>query len=170
MVADGLWRCLSVVSPRCSAEEKQLLRGYGGQPEGLGSAEQFMLEVGGQDLVKFCPALGQHAASNEGRASCIISVLHTCLPFFSLLHLPQMMQLPGLEQGLEALPFSSGFAARAEAVEAAASLLSRACQEVRHSDMLRTLLKVAMLAGEQAAALLGGRHAMVHSWKGSLRQ
>ena len=43
---------------------------------------------------------------------------------------------------------SSQFASRAAAVEDAAALLSSACREVQQSELLRTLLRVALLAGE----------------------
>ncbi len=61
-----------------------------------------------------------------------------------------MMQLTALQECMEARSFSNQFTGQALAVEAGATLLSAACREVHQSDMLRTLLKVAQLAGELA--------------------
>ena len=43
---------------------------------------------------------------------------------------------------------SAQFASRTAAVEGAAALLNSACWEVQQSELLRTLLRVALLAGE----------------------
>lgn len=59
-----------------------------------------------------------------------------------------MMAVPALDARVEAWRFAARFVSRADALGAAAALLSTACSEVQRSDLLRTLLKVAHLAGE----------------------
>jgi hypothetical protein len=53
-----------------------------------------------------------------------------------------------LQAPSQAAACSAQFASRAAAVEGAAALLSSACREVQQSELLRTLLRVALLAGE----------------------
>ena len=62
----------------------------------------------------------------------------------------QMMAVPALDARVEAWRFAARFAGRADALGAAAALLAGACAEVQQSELLRTLLKVALLAGQQA--------------------
>lgn len=70
----------------------------------------------------------------------------------------QMMAVPALEARVEAWRFAERFAGRADALGGAAALLTTACGEVQQSELLRTLLKVALLAGEREG---GAGHAWV---------
>lgn len=79
----------------------------------------------------------------------------------------QMLAVPALEARLEAWRFAARFAGRAEALGAAASLLAGACLEVQRSDLLRTLLKVALLAGERAGQCIARRENRGLVWKRS---
>ncbi|KAI3430710.1 hypothetical protein D9Q98_005298 [Chlorella vulgaris] len=97
----------------------------------------------GEDAVLRLPALLPSAEERQllggyqGR--------HSALGFAEAFML-KMMEVPALHQGLDALRISSGFNRRAEAVAASAALLSAACQEVQQCEVLRTVLKVALLA------------------------
>ena len=62
------------------------------------------------------------------------------------------MAVPAMDARVEAWRFAARFPSRAETLGAVASLLATACAEVQQSDLLRTLLKVALLAGERAPA------------------
>lgn len=66
----------------------------------------------------------------------------------------QAAALPALELCLQAWRLRERFAPRSRAAEEAAALLGAACGEVEHSEVLRTVLKVALAAGE---TLWGGR-------------
>ena len=64
-----------------------------------------------------------------------------------------MMELPAVEAQVEVWRFTRSFARRAEAAEGVAATLAAACREVQDSDVLRTLLRVALLAGEQTRSV-----------------
>lgn len=67
--------------------------------------------------------------------------------------------MPALEARVEGWHFAARFAGRAEALGAVAAQLATACSEVQQSELLRTLLKVALLAGEVAGSVgISGWH------------
>lgn len=59
----------------------------------------------------------------------------------------EAMGVPALEARVEAWRFAHRFAGHAAPLQAAAALLAGACGEVQDSELLRDLLKVALLAG-----------------------
>lgn len=90
------------------------------------------------------------SAERANSSLALSSIRHWCFTTSSFPHhyTFQMMEVPALHQGLGALRISSGFNRRSEAVAASTALLSAACQEVQQCEVLRTVLKVALLAGE----------------------
>lgn len=60
----------------------------------------------------------------------------------------EVAAVPALELRLQAWRFRAQFTGRARAAEEAAALLGTACEEAQRSEVLRTVLKVTLLAGE----------------------